>query len=287
MSPQYQEPPQSPLFHAQNAERYERQQLIRDYEGFFNCRLIVMIDAIFHDSVTMLGELIYDCDPSVALHLMINSPGGLGEVAVRLARSAQSRCSELTVIIPDQAKSAATLLALGGHRIVMAPASDLGPIDPQFFDGQGWVAAKDIIAAVEDAILRVQESPETYPIHVSLLSGVTATMVQQARSALGSTESLLIQALQSNPDRFGDEVDRLTQSLRGPLIEGPQSHTALFGAEDARKSGLPVQIVAPDSPQWKMLWRLWTKYFAVGLSRSIYESNSVSQVFDRTYPPEG
>ena len=69
-------------------------------------------------------------------------------------RAAQSRCDELTVIVPDMAKSAATLLSLGAHHIMMGPASDLGPIDPQLLIRNEWVAAKDIIAAVDDAALR-------------------------------------------------------------------------------------------------------------------------------------
>jgi ClpP class serine protease len=56
------------------------------------------------------------------------------------------------VIVPDFAKSAATLMAIGAHRILMGPASDLGPIDPQFqFPDGSLVAAKDVIAAVDDA----------------------------------------------------------------------------------------------------------------------------------------
>ena len=51
------------------------------------------------------------------------------------------------------AKSAATLLTLGAHHIMMGPASDLGPIDPQFFINNELVAAKDIIAAVDDAAI--------------------------------------------------------------------------------------------------------------------------------------
>ena len=180
----YPEPFQSPLFHAQNSGRYDRQQLIHEYETLVDCRLIVMIDAIFYDSVTLFEELLHDCSPDSDIHLLINSPGGVGEVAIRLVRSAQSRCRELTIIVPDQAKSAATLLAVGAHYIIMAPASDLGPVDPQLVHEREWVAAKDIIAAVEDAIQRVEESPETYPIHAALLGNVTAIMVQQARSAL-------------------------------------------------------------------------------------------------------
>ena len=157
MTPDF--PSQSPLYHAANADRYDRQEAIRAYEQKFGCCLIVMIDAIFQPSVTQFEDLIYDADPAVDLHLLLNSPGGEGETAIRLVRAAQARCRELTVIIPDHAKSAATLLALGAHHILMSPMSDLGPIDPQFLGEDGLVAAKDIIAAVDNAAQKVQEAP--------------------------------------------------------------------------------------------------------------------------------
>lgn len=65
------------------------------------------------------------------MHLLLWFPGGDGESAVRMVRSMLHRCHELTVVVPDQAKSAATLLALGAHHIAMGPTSDLGPVDPQ------------------------------------------------------------------------------------------------------------------------------------------------------------
>src|SRR5215469_115603 len=125
-------PPRSPLFYAQNALRYERQQLIRNYQDAYDCRLIVVVDQIFHYSVQLFEELLFNASPEQDLHLLLWSPGGDGEVAVRLVRSAQARCRALTVIVPDIAKSAATLLILGADRILMGPTSDLGPVDPQF-----------------------------------------------------------------------------------------------------------------------------------------------------------
>ena len=83
-------PPQTPLFHASQSARYERQDLIRQYEERYACRLIVLIDAIFPDSVTLFEDLIYDADSATDLHLLLYSPGGDGETAVRLVRAAQS-----------------------------------------------------------------------------------------------------------------------------------------------------------------------------------------------------
>ena len=272
-------PRQTPLFHASQSARYERQTLIRDYEARFDCCLIVLVDAIFPRSVTLFEDLIYDADPRVDLHLLLYSPGGDGETAVRLVRAAQARCRELTVIVPDIAKSAATLLAMGAHRILMSAVSDLGPIDPQFRMGGNLIAAKDIIAAVDDAAEKVQEAPDTFPLYASLLSNVDGLEVQQARSALDRTEDLLSEALRSNPDRTEEEVENLRNCLKEPLITRPRSHSALFGVRDAINSGLPVEQVDLQSEHWQMIWRLWAKYYYLGATGQLtqfYEGRRAS-----------
>lgn len=271
----------SPLFFAQQAARYQRQQLIRDYQARYDCRLIVMIDAIFSYSVEFFEELLFNASADQDLHLMLVSPGGDGEVAVRLVRSAQSRCRRLTVIVPDFAKSAATLLALGAHEILMGPTSDLGPVDPQFEIGDELVSAKDIIAAVERALDDVADRPDTYPLHSALLADVNALKVEQARSALARTDDLVKEALQSNPDRADSDVDALVERLHEPLIEAPKEHAAIFGADYARKLGLPVTICDPASDQWKRIWQLWMHYYALGSVR-VYESELASQVHPRS-----
>ncbi len=273
-------PRQSPLYHAQRAGQYARQELIRQYEQKYSCRLVVMIAPIIRRGVTLFEELVFDANPDEDLHVLLHSPGGQGEVAIRILRAAQSRCNHLTVIVPDQAKSAATLLALGAHHIMMGPASDLGPVDPQFYIGGEWVAAKDIIAAVDDAAVRVMESPETYSVYAPLLEDITAVMLQQARSALQGTSDLLEEALKSNSNRSSQDVSRLTTNLMGPMIERNPTHSALFSADHAIEAGLPVISMTPSNYQWQLIWRLWTKYFALGsrLYTGIYEGSVASQI---------
>lgn len=126
----------TPLFYAEHSSRYERQGLIAHYQELTGANLIVVIDQITPTNITILEELLFDCDPTRDLHLLLASPGGDGETALRMVRSMQARCRELTVIVPDQAKSAATILCLGAHHILMGPCGDLGPIDPQMV--RGW-----------------------------------------------------------------------------------------------------------------------------------------------------
>lgn len=274
-------PGQSPLFHAQNAARYERQELIKEYERCFNCRLVVLVDVIFPESMTIFEELIVNAEPSENLHLLLDTPGGDGETAIRLVRSAQARCAELTVIVPNQAKSAGTLLAMGAHHILMGPTSDLGPVDPQFPspEGGGLYSAKDLIAAVDHAEASIAENPGSFPLHVSLLAKVNAVMVQQARSALDRSGDLVREALRSQPDRTEAEVKKVAKAVKKRLIDLPKDHGAVFDASDAKNAGLPIIDANPQSDQWKLIWRLWTKYF--DLYSFVAEGNYASQILPK------
>lgn len=272
-------PSLTPLYQAQHAARYERQAKIRGYEQVHSCRFVVLMDAIFRTNVTLFEELLTDVDPTQELHLLLYSPGGDGETAVRLLRTAHARCKKLTVIIPDQAKSAGTLLALGAHEIVMGPPSDLGPIDPQMqLPGKsGLVAAKDIIAAVDDAAAKIQAAPDTYPLYAALLGDVTGILVQQGRSALGRSGDLLRLALECCTSRNTAQVDTLFASLRTVLIDQAKTHASVFGAKEATAVGLPVKTLGPADPHWKMIWNVWTSYYV--LNQRVYESARASQVF--------
>lgn len=235
-----------------------------------------MKDDIFPDGVVFFEDLVFDASTDQDLHLMLDSPGGDGETAVRLVRSAQARCRELTVIVPDRAKSAATLLTMGAHHIIMGPTSDLGPVDPQFRVEGGLTSAKDIIAAVEYAERAVQDRPETYPIHASLLANVTALMVQAARSAIARTDQVAKEALSSCTGRTAQEVIDMWETLKKPLAEEPADHSAVFDAQAALEAGLPVTVLDPSSRQWQFIWRLWVKYALI--QAPVYEGAYSSQI---------
>jgi hypothetical protein len=288
----------TPLFLALNDARYLRRTLIRDYQQKHDCRLGVMIDLIHPDSITLFAELLYGADPRQPFHLLLRSPGGDGEVAIRLARMAQASCSEFVVVVPDIAKSAATILALGADRIVMGPPSDLGPIDPQVLvPDRGYVSAREVIAAVEDALDDVHKRSGTYALHSALLGmgNVDATLYQFAKAALGQTREIARQAVACNPRRSGESAEALVAAVADRLITDVRSHSAVVGPAEARSVGLPVEELAPGCEWWQEIWAIWTRYFALRVDdKLIYEGETASQVYrrspalpDRTEPSGG
>ena len=64
-----------------------------------------------------------------AIDMLLNSNGGDIYSAYKIINIIREHCSDLTIIVPLYAKSAATLMALGGNRIIMGAQSELGPLD--------------------------------------------------------------------------------------------------------------------------------------------------------------
>ena len=65
------------------------------------------------------------------LDLIIHSPGGSPQAAEQIINYLRTQFKYIRAIVPIQAKSAATMIALGCDEIVMGHHSELGPIDPQ------------------------------------------------------------------------------------------------------------------------------------------------------------
>lgn len=68
------------------------------------------------------------------LELLLHSPGGSADIAYELIRVFRRHCRKLNIIVPLEAKSAATLMCLGADAIYMGEFADLGPIDVQIQD---------------------------------------------------------------------------------------------------------------------------------------------------------
>lgn len=258
-----------------------RQQLIVEYELANDCRLLVISGGIAASSVMPLEQLLLLAGSTADLHLMLNTLGGDGEAAIRMVRQVQLRCERLTVLVPNRAKSAGTLLTLGAHRIIMGPTSDLGPIDPQIWIDavQDRRAAKTVVAAFLHAEQSAVTARAVAEFHASSLANGTATDAQMARDALAHSAAQLRQSLASNPSRDEAEVERLAQQLRGVLIDRPRAHSAVISASDIQSLGLPVEQLSESSDQWRRIWQLWLHYLAVPETR-IYESADASYLFD-------
>lgn len=89
------------------------------------------IDMAVYKSFRAAKDQIEDGKP---VGLLLHSPGGQASYAYKIARLFQRRSDKFVSIVPHYAKSAATLLALAGKKIIMGRDAELGPLDVQMWD---------------------------------------------------------------------------------------------------------------------------------------------------------
>ncbi len=89
--------------------------------------------------------------------LLIHNHGGRIEPAYLISKTCKELSPKFVVTIPRKAKSAATLISLGGNEIHMGPMSELGPIDPQF----AGLPALGISSSLESIAKIVCKYPES------------------------------------------------------------------------------------------------------------------------------
>src|SRR2546426_7634899 len=88
----------------------------------------VEIDLTERDGFVEVTEALADKGVDVVLY----SPGGLPDAADSIVQILRAKFDNIRFIIPSVAKSAATMIALSGHDLMMEHNAELGPIDPQF-----------------------------------------------------------------------------------------------------------------------------------------------------------
>jgi hypothetical protein len=76
-------------------------------------------------------EVVHGLSSAAGLDLVLHSPGGSAEATEAIVKYLRSKFTDIRVVVPHAAMSAATMLACSANSVVMGKHSFLGPIDPQ------------------------------------------------------------------------------------------------------------------------------------------------------------
>ncbi len=129
------------------------------------------------------------------IDLILETPGGSGEVAEDLVRLLHGKYKHVAVMVPGYAKSAGTIIAMAGDEILMEPASALGPIDAQIF-WQGKVFSADaLIEGFEKIKEEVTKSNTLNKAYIPILQSISPGELQSAQNALNFAKVLVTEWL--------------------------------------------------------------------------------------------
>jgi len=195
-----------------------------------------------------------------AVDVMLYSPGGLPDAADSIVQILRSKFEHIRFIIPSVAKSAATMIALSGHELMMEHNAELGPIDPQIrfvkADNTSVIApAQAIIDQFEKAQDIIGKDPKKLAAWIPILQQYGPSLYQQCLNAIELSKRYVGEWLKTG--MFKPHADK------GPTVAASEaaakrvvdylgdhnqfkSHGARIGFRELEKQGVPVKILNED-----------------------------------------
>jgi len=272
----------------------KRQELIRNFEiesGKIDGKkhkLVVYIAKMSHprngnsiasDDVAPMGSILQSLDGPEVIDLIIHSPGGDGNTAekiVDMCRAYLPPGGQFNVIVPNKAKSAATLIALGADNIIMGYSSELGPIDAQvpinssgvlqFISAQSFIDARDeLLKNVRDAIAR----GEGYQGYLQLLTTINVAFAKECERAMNFAKDVASKWLFNHmlKEKIPDDTarDSMAKIIATKLSSANTylSHGRMINVAEIMKDNdlknLKIVHLKPNDPLWNILWEIYVR----------------------------
>lgn len=281
-------PPRSmsktPLFTASNAARYQRQEMIKELERLNGRILLSYICGrsaeIDRDDTAGFVDLLHNIHAGDKIDLVLHTVGGDIDAAEKLIKLVQNRVGSeghIRAVIPDFAKSAGTIMALGAHSILMSDSSELGAIDPQFWlkDGRGndiCYSALQYVASYQQHAKALETDRED-PVAAIMFEKFDPVLVKKFEGIRDRARSLAEDLLK----RRSLPYTKIVSSLMD--IDRWKSHNQMISAQDAIELGLTIEVVQAESDTWRKFWDLHChERLAIEERQKIFESGYVCLV---------
>ena len=271
----------TPMFTATHASRYQRQDLMKEINSREKTHLICYIGGghteIDREDVLGFVDLLHNIREGEAVDLMLHTPGGDAFEKLIALIHAKVIDSPFRVIVPDMAKSAGTLMALGARNILMSDTSELGMIDPQFplKDNQGNEFMHSVMSYLDgydERVRALQVNPKD-PVALLMLDHFDAKIVTKFQGIRDRVRNFAEDLLK----RQGASSSSISQELMSSARW--RTHGQPIRWADAEQMGLPVQYVPPQDDRWTLYWMLYClQRLEAGDDKKVFESAHVSRV---------
>lgn len=209
-------------------------------------RLSMDVIPEFCEHIRQIPEEVKEID------LLISSQGGDPIAAWRIINLLRERFDKISVLIPYDAHSAATVLALGADEIIMHPFSCLGPIDVQINIGpmgQNKQFSTEDISSYIDFLhedLELKDSTIGASPLFSELKPTEVGVVKKSMNFIKSIATKLLKTHMENDEDIENIVSKFTNSFH---------HGYTIGRKEAKELGLPISETSRDVEE--CMWKIW------------------------------
>ena len=186
------------------------------------------------------------------LDLIIHSPGGSVEVVEQIVNYLRQKYSHIRAIIPQDAMSAATMLACACDVIIMGKHSTLGPIDPQVTfptpTGYFTAPAHSIITEFNLAQDHIIQNINSAPLWINKISNLPAGILDICNKSIKLSRKNVKTWLNDNMFKNDSQGLSKAESISKWLIDTNEhlTHGRPISANLAAEKGLKIHKLEDD-----------------------------------------
>ncbi len=186
---------------------------------------------------------VHGLDRSKGLDLILHTPGGeinATEALVTYLRYAFG--GDIRALVPHQAMSAGTMIALACKTVCMGMHSSLGPIDPQVGGAQP-APAHGIIEEFNKAEEAFKNNPQEAQVWIPILQKYTPTLLGKCERAVEMAEKIVGDWLVTGMFKDDENREAVRDAILGELGSHKRSldHSRHYSFEKVRELGICVE----------------------------------------------
>jgi len=210
----------------------ELKELVKQYNELTGNYLFIYCSAISkeqndislqQEDYFIVHDLLHDIQGVSNLDFYIETPGGSGETAEEIVRFLHKKFTgQVNFVIAGEAKSAGTLMALGGNKILMTETGSLGPIDAQVFIGRTVVSAHDYMEWVDDKQKEAAKNNNINPFDATIVAQINPGEIGGVYNALKFAIDLVEKWLFQY--KFANWI--VTETTQQPVTQEMKEHKA-------------------------------------------------------------
>lgn len=197
--------------------------------------------------------------------IIISSKGGQGLAAERIIKALRSYSGtgKFTAIIPNKAKSAATMVCFGAEKIMMSPTSELGPVDPQWMtydDDQIKVFSLfNLVKSYESLFNGAVKAKGNLQPYLQQLQRYDARQIAEFRDAIDLSKDISIRSLESGmmSGRTRKQIEKDISVFLTP--QTTKTHGRPIYADEAQACKLEIDLMDVSSDLWKDIYELYVR----------------------------
>ncbi len=223
-----------------------------------------------------------------AIDIVLETPGGLGEVVEDIVSLVRGRYEKVGMIVPGYAKSAGTILVMAGDEILMGKGSALGPIDGQLQLANGKRFSADaFLEGLEKIKGEVEETKKLNPAYIPILQNISPGEIQNCKNIQDFSKHLVTEWLAKYKFKYWDrhsdgrgvtEEERCSRAKKIATDLCSQSRWLTHGRSIKIDDLEKLKVKITDYSKNEELNEAVTRYYI--LLRMSFESSAIYKIFE-------